>query len=239
MTTGTTDVGRTTDVIRCVGASRTFRGRGLAPISAVAEVDLRVRAGEFIAIQGPSGSGKSTLLGLLAGIDLADNGSVAAFGHDLARLSPTERARLRRARIGIVFQSFGLIAALSAGENVGLPLALSGMGPADRHPRAVAALAAAGLDGFANARIDELSGGERQRVGVARALVTDPQLILADEPAGSLDDENAGQVLDLLERASRSRWASLVLVTHDPQSAARADRRFSMRDGRVVLRSDA
>jgi putative ABC transport system ATP-binding protein len=220
-------------VASCVGATRAFEIAGAAPVLAVDGVDLDVEPGEFVSIEGPSGSGKSTLLGLLAGIDRPDAGSVTVLGHDLARLSPMERAHLRRSAMGIVFQAFGLVASLSAGENVALPLALEGVPANVRRARAEAALAKVGLDGFANARIDELSGGERQRVGVARAVVADPALLLADEPAGSLDDENAGEVLDLLEAASRVGGASLVLVTHDPRSAARADRRLRLRDGRL------
>lgn len=221
-------------VISCVGATRSFATAGLQSVTAVDRVDLEVEAGEFVAIEGPSGSGKTTLLGLLAGIDRADSGTVSLLGHDLARLSPTERARLRRSRLGIVFQSFGLVPSLNAEQNVALALTLGGIDPTVAHRAAAAALAEVGLDGYGGARVDELSGGERQRVGVARALVADPVLILADEPAGSLDEDNAGMVLDLLERASRARRASLVLVTHDPASAARADRRIRMRDGRLL-----
>jgi putative ABC transport system ATP-binding protein len=221
-------------LVLCVGATREFIRAGAASVRAVDRVDLDIAPGEFVAIEGPSGSGKSTLLGLLAGIDQADGGSVTVLGHDLARLSPTERARLRRSAMGVVFQAFGLVDSLSAGENVALPLALDGASVAERLGRAADALTEVGLDGFDTARIDELSGGERQRVGVARALIAHPSLILADEPAGSLDDENALQVLDLLEAASRAGGASLVLVTHDPQSAARADRRVRMRDGRLT-----
>ena len=134
----------------------------------------------------------------------------------------------------MVFQAFGLVSSLSAAENVALPLTLERVSPAERLTRAAAALGDVGLEGFGSARIDELSGGERQRVGVARALIAGPSLILADEPAGSLDDENASQVLDLLEAAHRSRGASLVLVTHDSESAARATRRVQMRDGRFL-----
>ena len=220
-------------IISCVGATRSFATRGLDPVMAVDRVDLEVAAGEFVAIEGPSGSGKTTLLGLLAGIDRADSGTVSVLGHDLSRLSATERARLRRSRLGIVFQSFGLVPSLTAEQNVALVLTLGGLDPRTAHPAAAAALAEVGLDGYGGARVDELSGGERQRVGVARALVADPGLILADEPAGSLDEGNAAMVLDLLERACRARRASLVLVTHDPVSAARADRRIRMRDGRL------
>jgi ABC-type lipoprotein export system ATPase subunit len=223
-----------TPVVRCVAATREFAAAGSMPVRAVDAVDLEIAPGEFAAIEGPSGSGKTTLLGLLAGIDRADAGTVTVLGHDLARLSATERARLRRSSMGVVFQAFGLVSSLSAEENVALPLTLARVPRAERLARAAAALADVGLEGFGSARIDELSGGERQRVGVARALVAEPALILADEPAGSLDDENASHVLDLLYEASRTRGASLVLVTHDRQSAARADRRVRMRDGRFV-----
>lgn len=221
-------------VISCIGASRVFTARGLEPVVAVNQAYLEVEAGEFVAIEGPSGSGKTTLLGLLAGIDRADSGTVSVLGHDLGRLSPTERARLRRSRLGIVFQSFGLVPSLDAGHNVALALTLGGMDAATARPAAAAALAEVGLEGYEGARVDELSGGERQRVGVARALVANPAVILADEPAGSLDEDNAAMVLDLLGRTSRSHHASLVLVTHDQANAARADRRIRMRDGRLL-----
>lgn len=221
------------DTVRCVAATRRFSSRGLAPVTAIDSIDLIVRPGEFVAVEGPSGSGKTTLLGLLSGIDRPDKGTVTVLGHDLARLSALERARLRRAHIGIVFQSFGLIAALDVGENVALPLTLDGIEPAARRVRTQEGLAAVGLEHTIDSRIDELSGGERQRVGVARALIANPGLVLADEPAGSLDDDTAGRVIDLLERACRERGASLVLVTHDAASAARADRRIAIRDGRL------
>jgi len=208
--------------------------RGSPDVVAVGGVDLHVDDGEFIAIEGPSGSGKSTLLGLLAGIELPDDGNVTVLGHDLARLSAAERARLRQRRVGMIFQAFGLLASLSAGENVALPLALAGQPEADRRARAAAALEEVGLGGAIDARIDELSGGERQRVAVARALVIDPAIILADEPTGSLDEGQGSAVLDLLTKAVSQRGAALVLVTHDPGTAGRARRRYKMRDGRVV-----
>ncbi|MEO6577733.1 MAG: ABC transporter ATP-binding protein [Candidatus Limnocylindria bacterium] len=223
-----------TPVVECRGASRWFTPRHAEAVRAVESVDLLAARGEFIAVQGPSGAGKTTLLGLLAGIDLADAGTVSLLGHDLARLSETERSVLRRSRVGIVFQSFGLVAALTVVDNVALPLTLAGLAPTERSERATAALAEVGLVARAASHIDELSGGERQRVGVARAIVNGPELILADEPAGSLDDENADVVLDLLARASRAHTATLILVTHDANSAARADRRYRMRDGRLT-----
>lgn len=221
------------DVVRCRAATRSFQRHGLPPVTAVDQVDLVVAAGEFVAIQGPSGSGKTTLLGLIAGIDRADGGQVEVLGHDLARLTPTERARLRRTHLGIVFQSFGLVSALTAGENVAMPLALDGIPSVERGRRAAEALAAVGLADAAELRIDELSGGERQRVGVARALVAEPMLVIADEPAGSLDDATGSIVLDLLRSAARDRGAGVLLVTHDPASGARADRSLRMLDGRL------
>ncbi len=222
-----------TPVVRCIGATRRFQTAGLEAVTAVDGVDLELGQGEFLAIEGPSGSGKSTLLGLIAGIEPADAGRVEVLGHDLARLSTRERARLRRARIGIVFQAFGLLPSLSVVENVGLPLSLDGHDAGEAAERAEAALALVGLAPLGAARIDELSGGERQRVGVARAIVTNPELLLADEPAGNLDDENGEIVLGLLE-AARDRGASVLLVTHDPRLARRADRHVALRDGRIL-----
>jgi len=220
-------------ILRCRTVTRRYARHGLEPLVAVDRADLEVDEAEFVAIEGPSGSGKTTLLGMLAGLELPDEGEIDILGHDLRRLSPTERARLRQRRLGIVFQSFGLIASLSAGENVALPLALAGVTEGDRRERASLALASVGLAIPFDARVDELSGGERQRVGVARALATDPLVILADEPTGSLDAENGGIILDLLTDAVRRRGIALVLVTHDPLSAARADRRYQMTDGRL------
>ena len=221
------------EAVACVGLTRRFASRQLEPVTAVDGVDLVVRPGEFVAIQGPSGSGKTTLLALLAGIDQPDAGIVRVLGHDLARLSSVERAHLRRSSVGVVFQSFGLLASLSAGENVALPLDLAGRDRVESRERAQAALAAVGLRHVMAARIDELSAGERQRVGVARALVVEPQVVFADEPAGRLDDDTAGQVIGLLAQSCRERGASLVLVTHDPSTARLADRCLGMIDGRV------
>jgi putative ABC transport system ATP-binding protein len=221
------------NVIHCIGLTRRYTGRGIEPVVAVDQVELDIDQGTFVAIEGPSGSGKTTLLGLLAGLEPPDEGTVTVLGHDLSRLSAAERARLRQRRIGIIFQSFGLIASLSVIENVGLPLLLAGVPEDERVGRSRAVLAEVGLGHVVGARIDELSGGERQRVGVARALVIEPVLILADEPTGSLDEDNAAGVLELLVGAVRRRGANLLLVTHDPGSAALAYRRFAMRDGRL------
>jgi putative ABC transport system ATP-binding protein len=220
-------------VLRCRDVTRRYLRHDLEPLVAVSHADLDLDEGEFVAIQGPSGSGKTTLLGLLAGLELADEGEIDVLGHDLRRLSPVERARLRQRRLGIVFQSFGLIASLTAGENVALPLALARVPESERQARAETAIREVGLTIPLHARIDELSGGERQRVGVARALAADPAVILADEPTGSLDAENGRIVLEVMTSAIRRRGISLLLVTHDPISAARADRRYRIRDGHL------
>ena len=222
------------NVISCRRLTRRYVQAGIDPVLAVDGVDLEVEQGSFVAVEGPSGSGKTTLLGLLAGLEPPDEGSISVLGHDLARLSGAERARLRQRRIGIVFQSFGLIASLSVVDNVGLPLLLAGIPDGERRTRALGVLEEVGLASAAASRVDELSGGERQRVGVARALAIEPALILADEPTGSLDEDNAAGVLVLLRDAVRRRRASLVLVTHDPASAALADHRYQMRDGRLT-----
>lgn len=223
------------NVLTCRDVSRRFSRPDLEPLTAVDRVDLEIAPAEFVSIVGPSGSGKTTLLGLLAGLDAPDAGEILVLGHDLAGLSPGERARLRQRRIGIVFQSFGLVPSLTAGENVALPLLFAGVPEEERKARAAEALDKIGLRDAPDARIDTLSGGERQRVAVARALVHGPAILLADEPTGSLDDANAGVVLDLLIGAVRDTGCSLVLVTHDPRSAARADRRYRMRDGRLLV----
>ena len=222
-------------LISCRGVTRRYAGHNLEPVIAVDHVDLEIGPGTFTAIQGPSGSGKTTLLGLLAGLEAPDEGSITVLGHDLAHLSGAERARLRRRQIGIIFQTFGLIASLPVLENVGLPLLLASVGELERAGRSRAVLEEVGLGHAIGARVDELSGGERQRVGVARALVIDPAIVLADEPTGSLDEGNAESVLTLLSDAVRRRGAGLVLVTHDPASAARADHRYLMRDGQLAV----
>jgi putative ABC transport system ATP-binding protein len=225
--------------VRCHDVSHAYPRRGQSPVVAVNHVDLEIEPGQFVAVQGPSGSGKTTLLGIIAGIEAADSGSVEILGHELADLTVAERARLRRLRMGIVFQSFGLIPSLRVGDNVALPLALDGASRADRERRARQALESVGLDNAYHARIDELSGGQRQRVGVARAIVGEPQLVLADEPTGSLDDETAASILGLLRARTRDLGASLLLVTHDPDSAELADERYHMLDGTLTRLTNA
>ncbi len=194
-------------------------------------VDLTVQVGEFVAILGPSGSGKSTLLALAAGLDRPTEGDVLLDGQPIGALSEDGLARLRRRKIGFVFQSFQLLGNLTGRENVLLPLEL--VGAADAKARAESLLHAVGLGERGHHYPAQLSGGEQQRVALARAFATRPPLLLADEPTGNLDGETGNLVLLLLERMHRDGGTTLVLVTHDPAVAARADRRVHLRDGRI------
>jgi len=198
---------------------------------ALADVSLSVCPGEFVAVVGPSGSGKSTLLHIAGGLDEPDSGVVTLDGVSLATLGAGARARLRRRKIGFVFQFFQLIPSLSVVENIELPLLFDG----HHSPRdaALTLLAAVGLDGKGARFPSELSGGEMQRVAIARALVARPPLILADEPTGNLDSVTGAEVLDVLTTQVRQDGASLVLVTHDPVAAGLADRVVTMRDGQI------
>ena len=208
-------------------------GTGATEVRALESVDLEVAAGELVAVMGPSGSGKSTLLGLASGLDRPTSGAVTVEGTDLATLLPADRAALRRRSVGYVFQSFNLLPALTAAENVALPLELDGTRPRAARTAALSALDAAGAAEVADRFPDDLSGGEQQRVAIARGLVGDRRLLLADEPTGALDSVTGDAVLRLL-RARCDAGAAAVLVTHEPRYAAWADRVVHLRDGRVV-----
>ncbi|KQW71803.1 ABC transporter ATP-binding protein [Phenylobacterium sp. Root77] len=187
-------------------------------------LDLRLAAGEFVAIMGESGVGKSTLLNLIAGLDQADQGAISIDGADLAGLDDDRRTLLRRDRVGFVFQAFHVLPHLTLGQNVALPLALQGQRGDRALERAEQMLAAVGLAGRANDYPRQLSGGEMQRVAIARALIHQPGLVLADEPTGNLDPETANRVLEVFARQIRGSGASAVLVTHSEVAAAAADR---------------
>jgi putative ABC transport system ATP-binding protein len=208
-------------------------GTGATEVRALESVDLEVAAGELVAVMGPSGSGKSTLLGLAGGLDRPTSGAVTVEGTDHATLVPAELAALRRRSVGYVFQSFNLLPALTAAENVALPLELDGTRPRAARTAALSALEAAGAAEVADRFPDDLSGGEQQRVAIARGLVGDRRLLLADEPTGALDSVTGDAVLRLL-RARCDAGAAAVLVTHEPRYAAWADRVVHLRDGRVV-----
>ena len=208
-------------------------GSGPAEVHALREVDLSVQAGELVAVMGPSGSGKSTLLTIAGTLEDPTSGEVAIAEHDLAALSRSERAQLRRRSIGYVFQDFNLLPGLTAVENVALPLELDGVRAKVAHTAALAVLSRLGLAERADRFPDDLSGGESQRVAIARAVVGDRRLLLADEPTGALDSVNGEAVMRLLRSACRDGVAGVV-VTHDAQLASWADRVVFLRDGRVV-----
>ena len=203
-----------------------------AIVEALAGVSLTIEVGELVAVVGPSGSGKSTLLNLVGALDRATSGVLRIHGEDLARLDDDAITRLRRDRIGFVFQFFNLLPTLSALENVMLPSLLAGKRSKDVRARGQAQLEAVGLGKRMGHRPDQLSGGEMQRVAIARALVSDPPLILADEPTGNLDTRTGEEVLELLIGAKSAR-RTVVIVTHDPKVAARADRIVAIRDGKI------
>ena len=197
---------------------------GAVQVEALRGIDLEVAAGEYVAIMGPSGSGKSTLMHIIGCLDVPTAGSYALDGTDVSQMSERELAHVRNARIGFVFQQFNLLPSQSALRNVELPLVYAGVGRAERRERARAALDRVGLGDRVEHRPGELSGGQQQRVSVARALVTDPALILADEPTGNLDPTTALKVMDVLVDQVRRHRTSVVLVTHSEAAAARADR---------------
>ena len=197
------------------------------------ELSFSVGAGEFIAIMGESGSGKSTLLNLIAGLETPDSGTIRIDGVDLVALDDDARTRLRRAKVGFVFQSFHILPHLSVAQNVALPLVLLGVSVADRQTRTSEMLRAVGLADRHASAPRELSGGELQRVAVARALVHRPALLLADEPTGNLDPDTAGTVLTLLAEQVRAVGAAGVLVTHSAIAAARTDRVLELGHGRL------
>jgi len=195
-------------------------------------LDLTIPDGTVAAITGPSGSGKSTLLGLLAGLDAPTAGTIVLDGVDITRLDEDRLARLRGRRIGFVFQFFHLLPSLTAYENVLVPMEIAGL--ADAPARATALLAEVDLSDRAHHYPSQLSGGEQQRIAIARALANDPPLLLADEPTGNLDTATGHHIIELLLAVNRARKTTLVLVTHDPELASRADMRIALRDGRVV-----
>jgi len=213
--------------------SRVYR-RGVDLVHALEHVTLRIPTGRFVALMGPSGSGKSTLLNLLAGLDRPDAGEVIVAGEALARLDEDALAVWRARHVGLVFQFYNLIPVLSALENVELPLLLTALARAERRRRARLALAAVGLAAREDHRPNQLSGGEQQRVAIARAIVTDPDLVVADEPTGDLDAKSAVEVLTLLRELNRAFEKTVVMVTHDPRAERFVDAVIRLDKGVLV-----
>ncbi|MFY1676395.1 ABC transporter ATP-binding protein [Streptomyces sp. WMMC905] len=225
-----------TPALRASGLVKTYHGEG-APVPAVRGVDLRVRGGEFVAITGPSGAGKSTLLHLLGGLQRPDAGRLWLDGTPTDQWSEGRWAVERRTRVGIVFQFFNLVSSLSVADNVELPALLAGTPPGRARAKRAELLGELGLSGKDRAMPGELSGGEQQRVALARALVNHPPLLLADEPAGSLDSRGTREVMRLLSRFHK-RGQTILLVTHDARLASAADRVISFFDGAVADDAD-
>jgi putative ABC transport system ATP-binding protein len=219
-------------VVELVGAHKTY-GQGEAVVHALDGVDLLIHRGEYVAIMGSSGSGKSTLLNLVGCLDVPTAGRCLLDGVDTRRLDDTRQALLRNRKIGLVFQSFNLIPRTSALANVELPLAYAGLKPAERRRRAIAALERVGLGDRLHHEPNQLSGGQQQRVAVARAIVTEPVLLLADEPTGALDSQSTAEVLELFDELNAD-GRTVVVITHEDEVARHARRVVRMRDGRVL-----
>jgi len=207
---------------------------GEVTVDALRGVDFVVPQGQFVAIMGPSGSGKSTLLHLMGGLDTPSDGDVMLGGKRLAHLSDDEITIVRRRQVGFIFQFYNLLPTLNAAENVALPLLIDGKRFEDYAARVDELLDLVGLNDRKDHRPDQLSGGEQQRVAIARAFVTDPKIVLADEPTGNLDSKSGTTVLELLRRTCKDLKATVVMVTHDPRAASYADRVVFLRDGQVV-----
>jgi len=220
------------NVIETRGLRKSY-GTDQTRVDALQGVDLRVQHGEFLAIMGPSGSGKSTLLHILGGVETPTSGKVLLEGTDLSSLDDDERTLIRRTRIGFIFQSFNLLPAFTAEENVSLPLDLAGVPATEARKQALQALELVGVAHRRNHIPSALSGGEQQRVAIARALVIRPAILLADEPTGNLDSVNGQQVTALLRRLVDEQRQTIIMVTHDAGVAAQADRLVRLRDGMI------
>ncbi|HEX3125637.1 MAG TPA: ABC transporter ATP-binding protein [Rhodanobacteraceae bacterium] len=221
-----------TPLIELAGVTKTY-GAGSAALQALRGVDLVVRQGEFVAIMGPSGSGKSTAMNILGCLDVPTTGSYLFRGVHVEQLSRNQRALLRRHYLGFVFQGYNLLARTSAIENVELPLLYRGEPAARRHVAAREALASVGLADWESHTPGELSGGQQQRAAIARAIVTHPAVLLADEPTGNLDTQRSREIMDLIVALNRDRGITVLMVTHEPDMAAYAKRIVRFVDGRV------
>ncbi len=221
-----------TAVVELDAIRKTYRS-GSLEFEALRGIDIRIDQGEYVAVIGPSGSGKSTLMNILGCLDIPTEGTYHLGGEDVSTMSEAQLAHVRNRRIGFVFQQFHLLTSLPAWRNVELPLIYAGTGRAERRSRAVRALERVGLGDRIDHRPGELSGGQQQRVAVARALVTEPDMILADEPTGNLDSASTDAVLGLLDELHRA-GRTIVLITHEHEVAARAERNLVIRDGQIT-----
>jgi putative ABC transport system ATP-binding protein len=220
-------------IVSTIDAVKTYSGNGV-PVHALRGVTMQVAPGDFLVIAGPSGSGKTTLLNLLGGLDHPTSGSVLFAGRDLASMSRSALASLRLGKIGFVFQAYNLIPVLSAIENIEFTMMLRGIPEAARRKRARTLMEELGIAELEGKRPNEMSGGQQQRVAVARAMVNDPSIILADEPTANLDSETAERLLDMMESVNRERGITFVFSSHDPRVMERAKRSLILKDGRIA-----
>lgn len=229
---GSVEIPQTRVVIELDNIHKTYT-MGDVQVHALRGASLRIHQGEFVAIMGASGSGKSTTMNIIGCLDRPTKGTYILDGQDVSEMSKDERADIRSRKIGFVFQGFNLLSRTSALENVELPMLYAGVSGAQRHERAMKSLAAVGLAGREQNHPNQLSGGQQQRVAVARALVNDPALILADEPTGNLDSRTSVEVMEIFQRLNRERGITLVLVTHEPDIAQYAKRVVVFKDGKI------
>jgi putative ABC transport system ATP-binding protein len=225
-------------VVRVRDVHKVYK-RGDERIEILNGIDLEVPRGDFLALMGPSGSGKTTLLNLIGGLDRPTSGEVEVAGQPIHRLSDGQLAKWRARHIGFVFQFYNLLPVLTAERNVELPLLLTSLSAAERRRHAFTALGVVGLSDRARHYPRQLSGGQEQRVGIARAIVTDPTLLLCDEPTGDLDRKSGDEILDLLQALNRDHDKTIIMVTHDPHAAARARRTLHLDKGNLVLEAAA
>jgi len=221
-----------TFIAQLVRVSRVYL-QGNIEVRAVDNLDLAIRPGEFSALCGPSGSGKTTILNMIGALDMATSGEVFLEGRDLSGLGRGELSRLRRDRVGFVFQAYNLVPVLTAYENAEFVLALQNVPPAERRERVMAVLEEVGMADYIERRPDELSGGQQQRVAIARAVVSEPAVVLADEPTANVDSEAADTILDLMEQLNREKGVTFLFSTHDQRVMSRARRLIRLRDGRL------
>jgi putative ABC transport system ATP-binding protein len=220
-------------LVRLHGVNKVYR-RGEERLEILQDLDLEVAKGEFLALMGPSGSGKTTLLNLLGGLDRPTSGTVEVAGEPIDRLSDGKLAHWRARHVGFVFQLYNLLPVLTAEKNVELPLLLTSLSRSERRQHVATALSVVGLADRSRHYPRQLSGGQEQRVGIARAIVTDPTLLLCDEPTGDLDRKAGDEILDLLQALNREHGKTILMVTHDPHAAARAGRTVYLNKGRLA-----
>jgi putative ABC transport system ATP-binding protein len=221
-----------TTLVRLRGVAKDYR-RGSETVHVLHSLDLDIPRGDFLALMGPSGSGKSTLLNLIGGLDRPSAGSIEVAGQRTDTMSEAQLGRWRANHVGFVFQMYNLLPVLSAERNVELPLLLTKLSAAERRKRCTAALSLVGLSERAKHKPRELSGGQEQRVGIARAIVSDPDLLLCDEPTGDLDRKSGDEILDLLQALNQQQGKTIIMVTHDPHAAARAKHTLHLTKGQL------